>query len=742
MADAVTSSSTVISAYSSYYTSSGTRINGAWSSQTIVGDPPTSANGGTATIHLASINNGATATSDTAGLLGAIVISPGAVGKSLSATSGGAIVDAGYVSGASIANSAAMAVFAGGTGVNPDVAAGGALFVGNVGALSNNITINGYLTSKGVTTSGTGFVSGGTVHVGAEEYIGSGGTDIGSLIQGAQYVSAGGLTISDTVNSGGIQNILSGATTTSTTVGSGGTAVVSSAGIASATKVSGGAVLLNVGAVLNGAVVSAGGEVTVSSGATASGVIVSSGGTEIVQSGGTVSGGTVLKGGEEIVSSGATSLNVTISSGGSLVVAAGASLSGTVVNQGAVIDVDTLSYVSGGTVHLSGNTLTVSEGGSSWSTTLGGTFNSTDYFVLSKDTDGSTIATFVCFCAGTLIRTEDGEEAVENLRIGDRVVTYVDGREVVQPVTWVGHRTAQVRVDLPVDEAGYPVRILKDAISHGVPHKDLLVTPEHCLYFDGRFIPARMLVNGQSIFYDLTMTNYEYFHVETEKHSVLWSDGALSESYLDTGNRREFGQQGGVVRFVTGGARDWSVDAAAPLTVSRELVEPVYRMLESRAAELSLPDQRSPVVLTDDADLHLMTRDGHRINMARKAENGELVFMLPAGIEEVRIVSRASRPSDVIGPMVDDRRHLGILVGEISLWAGSGQTKLTEHMTDENLSGWHAIEVGGARWTNGNALLRLPQRQTLSIAVLSLEVKHAGPYVVVEQEDDAEVIAS
>ena len=686
------------------------------------------------------INN--TLSGATAAQYGAIIAQSGDVGTNLSATSAGAVLaSGGIISGVTVGNSAAALAFNGGTINNYNIASGGGLLVGDQ---SLNASASAILTSKGLTDlSGAGFVSGGVVHTGATETLTSGGTDKGSLIQGTQYVSAGGLTISDTVNSGGVQNLYTGAVTTGTVVGSGGTTVASSGAVVSATTVSGGNVLLNAAAVLRGAVVAAGGKLTVSSGAAASNVTVSSGGTESVLSGGTVSGGTVLQGGNEIVASGATSLNVTVSSGGSLTVAAGAVLSGTQVVQGAVIDVDTLSYVSGGTVKLDGNTLTISEGGSTWQTTFGGAFKSTDYFVLGRDpVDGSTIATFVCFCAGTLIRTESGEKVVEELKIGDRVLTYVAGREVVQPVTWVGHRTAQVRADLPVDQAGYPVRILKDAISPGVPHQDLVVTPEHCLYFEGRFVPARMLVNGRSVFYDLTMTNYEYFHVETESHSILWSNGALSESYLDTGNRREFGQQGGIVRLVSGPTREWSVDAAAPLAVTRDLVEPIYRTLEERAVEMSLPDQRKPVVLTEDANLHLVTSAGHRINPARRAENGDFVFMLPAGIDEVYIVSRASRPADVFGPMVDDRRYLGVLVGNISLWAGNGQKSLTAHVTEDNLSGWNNREEGGVRWTNGNALLNLPARQDLSISVLTIEVKNAGPYVLDDENDAVAVVAS
>lgn len=697
----------------------------------------------------------------TAGAYGAIIANrtgSNYAGTNLTATKNGALLaSGGTIVSATVGASAAALAFGSGTISNFNVANGGAIFVGDMTQTSAAQA----LTGKGITSlSGPGFINSGTISAGGTEILASGGTGQNTIIQGEQYVSAGGLSISDTINSSGVQNLLSGATANTTTVGSGGTTIAAVSAHVNNITVAGGTV--NNAGILNGAVVQTG-LLEVTSGGTASGVTVKSGGTEITESGGStlavtisaggtaiveeggyVSGGTINRGGVEIVSSGATVNGMSILSGGSLVVNSGASLTNTVVSSGAVIDVDNLAYASGGTVHLSSNgVLTVTEGASTWTTTFTGAVSSNDYFIVTKDTDGSTVLTFVCFLAGTLIRTDNGEATVESLNIGDNVITYVDGREVVQPIVWVGKKTAHVKSGLPLDEAGYPVRVLKDAISAGVPHQDLLVTPEHCFYFEGRFIPARMLVNGKSVFYDTTMTTYDYYHVETENHSVLWSNGALTESYLDTGNRQEFGQQGKVVRLTAGPGRDWSTEAAAPLAVTRELVEPVYRALEDRAAELSLPQVTAPVELTDDADLHLVTPAGHRINAARRAENGHVVFMLPAGLDEVRIVSRASRPSDVIGPMVDDRRYFGVNIGEIQLWEGNGKKLITSHLSDAGLSGWNGIEGPHGRWTTGNATLKLPHRDKFNLSILSLEIRHAGPYVLSDDvTDNKEIVAS
>lgn len=88
----------------------------------------------------------------------------------------------------------------------------------------------------------------------------------------------------------------------------------------------------------------------------------------------------------------------------------------------------------------------------------------------------------VCFLAGSLIQTPDGEVPVEEISIGDVVTAYVNGVQQSRAVIWAGKARATVRPELPDDEAGYPVRVLKDAVAEGVPYKDMLITAEHCLF--------------------------------------------------------------------------------------------------------------------------------------------------------------------------------------------------------------------------------------------------------------------
>ncbi|WP_346344013.1 Hint domain-containing protein [Gluconobacter cerinus] len=336
----------------------------------------------------------------------------------------------------------------------------------------------------------------------------------------------------------------------------------------------------------------------------------------------------------------------------------------------------------------------------------------------------------VCFLAGSMISTPSGFTSVESLNVGADIIAYIDGVETTRRVTWAGQAHCTVRPHLPLDQAGYPVRVLKDAIADGVPFKDLLVTAEHCLFFDGKFVPVRMLVNGRSIFYDTSITSYDYYHIETEDHSVIMADGMLTESYLDTGNRRSFTQKGSVVSI--GGSRNLSWgDAAASLSVSREAVEPLFRQLEARAERKAFSVQTEAQPLTHDHDLHLVTDTGATIRQIRE-NNGRVMFMIPAGVESVRVVSNTSRPCDTVGPFVDDRRTLGVLVGNVRLFEGNTTATLTAHLQDADLSGWNNVEDGTMRWTDGNALLNLGQRPIGSIALMALQIHAAGPYLLAD----------
>jgi hypothetical protein len=147
---------------------------------------------------------------------------------------------------------------------------------------------------------------------------------------------------------------------------------------------------------------------------------------------------------------------------------------------------------------------------------------------------GSTPETH-CFCRGTRLLTPLGEVAIEDLSIGDVVVTHAGAERAIR---WIGTFSfARDHADWP--EQAMPVRIAKDAFAPGVPRRDLYVSREHLLLFNGVLIPAGDLINGATIRAVAPAGDViDYLHVELDAHDVLIAEGAPCESLLANAERR------------------------------------------------------------------------------------------------------------------------------------------------------------------------------------------------------------
>lgn len=159
-------------------------------------------------------------------------------------------------------------------------------------------------------------------------------------------------------------------------------------------------------------------------------------------------------------------------------------------------------------------------------------------FPLDEDIGFSDQRAFTyCFAAGTGIATPTGEVAVENLAIGDLVLS-ADGRNV--PVRWIGRQTVST---LFGGQAARPVRIAVGALGAGLPHRDLTVTADHGMMIDGLVINAGALVNGTTItlvpLAELA-TRVTYYHIETSDHEVILANGAAAETFVDYAGRAAF----------------------------------------------------------------------------------------------------------------------------------------------------------------------------------------------------------
>ena len=142
-----------------------------------------------------------------------------------------------------------------------------------------------------------------------------------------------------------------------------------------------------------------------------------------------------------------------------------------------------------------------------------------------------------CFTPGTLIATPRGEKLVEELQLGDRVITRDNG---LQEIRWIGHRALGAK-DLQNAPHLKPVLIRAGALGHGLPERDMLVSPQHrlllnseraALYFEEReVLAAAKHLTGMEGVDQVEASGTTYIHFMFDQHEVVLSNGAWTESF-------------------------------------------------------------------------------------------------------------------------------------------------------------------------------------------------------------------
>jgi hypothetical protein len=193
----------------------------------------------------------------------------------------------------------------------------------------------------------------------------------------------------------------------------------------------------------------------------------------------------------------------------------------------------TISSVSGqGTTD---GTVTLSDGAVLHLTGI----SSSNWFVATTAGASGTdiyLSDIACYCRGTLILTDKGEVAVEDLAIGDAVAT-ASGE--ARPIKWIGRRSYGGRFIMGRKDI-LPICFKAGSLGEVLPRRDLFISPHHAMYLEGVLIEARDLVNGVSIVQAEQVEEVEYFHIELDSHDVIIAEGAPSETFLDDNSRAMF----------------------------------------------------------------------------------------------------------------------------------------------------------------------------------------------------------
>jgi len=305
--------------------------------------------------------------------------------------------------------------------------------------------------------------------------------------------------------------------------------------------------------------------------------------------------------------------------------------------------------------------------------------------VATQTTTAITVDSSLCFLAGTYITTPRGEVPVEQLVVGDTLLT---NSGVVEPIVWIG--TARVLATRGRRNAATPVIVKRGAIADNVPYRDLRVTKGHSLFIDGALIPVEFLINHRTILPDDHAQEVSIYHLELAAHDVLIADGAPAESYRDDGNRWLF----------QNGNSGWNQEAkppCAPILTGGPLVDAVWRRLLERAGP------RKAVPLTDEPDMHLVV-DGERVDAVDLERRAAIyVFRLTTKPRSVRLISRAAVPQEL--GLARDPRMLGVALRRLVV-VHTGRQQVIELDTSTPADGFHPFEPEtGIRWTNGDATI-------------------------------------
>lgn len=143
----------------------------------------------------------------------------------------------------------------------------------------------------------------------------------------------------------------------------------------------------------------------------------------------------------------------------------------------------------------------------------------------------------VCFADGTMLAVSGGTKRIEDIKVGDLVLTADRG---AQKVTWT-HSQYWSAQHLRASKKLAPVRIACGALGNGLPNKALKLSQQHRVLVKGLIaermfgqsevlIPAKFLLGLPGIDIIYPETGVTYFHILFRDHEIVFSNGIPSES--------------------------------------------------------------------------------------------------------------------------------------------------------------------------------------------------------------------
>jgi len=241
----------------------------------------------------------------------------------------------------------------------------------------------------------------------------------------------------------------------------------------------------------------------------------------------------------------------------------------------------------------------------------------------------------------------------------------------------------------------HPVRIARHAFGTNLPQRDLVLSPDHCLFIDGWLIEAKSLLNGATIRQDGSQRIVSYHHIELARHDIVLAEGVATETYLSHGNRTMF-SEAGTLALHPDFANPSRNHAVAPLAIGGPVVRQTRQRLLERAFAMGFS-------VTEMIDLRVKA-GLETIRPEAGFSPSCLTFELGQRYGNVELCSSAGIPAHLAAEPAD-RRKLGAAITGMFLITDRRRTKIA--LNDPSHEGFHLMEKG-FRWTNGAAKIALP----------------------------------
>ena len=151
--------------------------------------------------------------------------------------------------------------------------------------------------------------------------------------------------------------------------------------------------------------------------------------------------------------------------------------------------------------------------------------------------DAQMVINLVCFTPDVRVDTPVGLRAVSTLIVGDLVQTMDHGAQVLR---WIGRRKI---VFSKGAHRFKPILVQAGAIDGIVPHRDVMLSPQHRIMLDGPAVqkicgqktaltPVKALTKARGIRQAQGRETVEYVSLMFDRHEIIMAEGMACESYL------------------------------------------------------------------------------------------------------------------------------------------------------------------------------------------------------------------